>query len=134
MHRSHAPGFPTGISDLTIKRATNYLAKIEYAGPVSISCDDTQLLSKMAPYFDGQKNKWLLLGGIGEGIAIDGDAKDIELLIGNAVKGTEKATKVTHILTITSNKLLTNLYFSVVCGVFKCQLRESQFSFWQQWQ
>lgn len=94
MLRSRAPGFSSGISDLTIKRATEYLAAIEHTGPVSIGCDDTQLLSKMAPYFDNEKKQWMLLGGVGDPIAIGGDIDDVENEITRAVENTEKATKV----------------------------------------
>ncbi|KAF8594406.1 hypothetical protein BDV93DRAFT_459064 [Ceratobasidium sp. AG-I] len=84
MHRSRAPGFSSGISDLTIMRATDYLATIEYTGPVSIGCDDTQLLSRMAPYFDNEKKQWMLLGGVGDPVAIATKVSLHEILIEEA--------------------------------------------------
>ncbi|KAG8715664.1 hypothetical protein FRC08_010299 [Ceratobasidium sp. 394] len=57
LHRSHAPGFPIGVTSESINRVVKYLEGLEYTGPICIGCDDTQLLSKFSPYFDGPTNK-----------------------------------------------------------------------------
>jgi hypothetical protein len=67
---------------------------IGYPGSVCISCDDTNLLSKWSPYYDGQVNKWFVVGGVGDPIEIDGDVEDVHDLLVEAIEGKEKATKV----------------------------------------
>ena len=90
------PGFPSGIEERTFTRATSFLETIGWTGPVSISCDDTQLLSKFAPYYDGARGCWFVLGGIGEPVEIDGDCDDVEEMVGKAISNGQKATKVRY--------------------------------------
>ncbi|KAG9089200.1 hypothetical protein FRC06_001671, partial [Ceratobasidium sp. 370] len=66
---------------------------LNYTGPVSISCDDTQLLSKFSPYYDSEKEKWYLLGGVGEPIEIDEDVEGVQQRIASTVENSEAATK-----------------------------------------
>jgi hypothetical protein len=91
--RSQTPRFPIQICDKTFERASSFLTTIGYTGPVCISCDDTSLLSKWSPYYDGAVDKWFIVGGFGEPIEIDGDVEDIQELIVKATEGKEKATK-----------------------------------------
>ncbi|KAG8757304.1 hypothetical protein FRC11_004663 [Ceratobasidium sp. 423] len=93
LHRSKAPSFPIGITKHTFERAASYLKKIEYTGPVCISCDDTMVLSKITPYYDDSRKKWLLLGGIGDPVEVDDNAKDIRSSITDVINTMEKATK-----------------------------------------
>ncbi|KAG9079754.1 hypothetical protein FRC06_007509 [Ceratobasidium sp. 370] len=92
-HRSRGPSFPIGVTNKNIECAVQHLKRLEYTGPVSISCDDTQLLSKFSPYFDGAKDKWYLLGGVGEPIEIDDSIEGVEKQIADAVEKSEPATK-----------------------------------------
>ncbi|KAG8700389.1 hypothetical protein FRC08_004733 [Ceratobasidium sp. 394] len=91
--RSRQPSFPIGVTDENVIRAVEYLNKLNYTGPVGLSCDDTQLLSKFSPYYDGQKNKWYLLGGVGEPIEIDDEVDGVEKRVADATENSELATK-----------------------------------------
>ncbi|KAG8717565.1 hypothetical protein FRC09_014080 [Ceratobasidium sp. 395] len=93
LHRSRAAGFPIGITDETISRVVEHLGKIEHTGPVCIACDDTQLLCKLSPYYDGQKQEWYLLGNIGEPIKIDDEVEGVEQQVIESAQRSELATK-----------------------------------------
>jgi hypothetical protein len=88
------PRFPIGITKKTFSRAAEFLDAIGYTGPVCISCDDTQLLSKFVPYHDAQQDQWYIVGGVGDPVAVDGDVEDIEAMMTKVVGSSEKATKV----------------------------------------
>lgn len=88
------PCLPISICDQTFKRAVGFLDAIGYTGPVSISCDDTKLLSKLSPYYDDKTSQWFILGGVGEPVTVDRDEEDIEKMLACAVGNKEKATKV----------------------------------------
>lgn len=87
------PKFPMGIIERTFDRAINFLKALGYNGPVCISCDDTQLCSKLTPYYDGEHNKWFIIGAIGEPVEVDGKVEDIKEIIAAAGQR-PKATKV----------------------------------------
>ncbi|EUC55310.1 Ulp1 protease family, carboxy-terminal catalytic domain protein [Rhizoctonia solani AG-3 Rhs1AP] len=93
---SRAPPFPDGITAETVKRAIRWTKQIGYDGPLTLGCDDTQVLSRFSPFYDGKIRKWHLLGGIGDPIELDGgeDDEKLEEVIRQAVEENERATKV----------------------------------------
>jgi hypothetical protein len=128
------PRFPAGICKQTFTRASEFLEAIGYTGPVCISCDDTQLLSKWSPYYDGERDQWLLLGGTGEPVAIDGDTENIKQAITQATVGREKATKASFEQIGSYPAAYTLIKYSSVCGVFRWQPQGCRCSYLQPWQ
>ncbi|KAG8765471.1 hypothetical protein FRC12_007479 [Ceratobasidium sp. 428] len=92
--RSKAPGLPIGICERTFERAASFINVLRYSGPVSICCDDTKLLAKWIPHYDGASQKWLVLGGVGDPIQVDGSVEDVHDLLVKATEGKEKASKL----------------------------------------
>ncbi|KAG8719057.1 hypothetical protein FRC08_003738 [Ceratobasidium sp. 394] len=88
--------FPLEICDTSFTLAHKFLSKIKYSGPVALSCDDTQLLPRLLPYHDAQKDEWHLIGGIEGPICLQNSADVLEkILKENKV---EKATKVAYLV------------------------------------
>ncbi|TFK77245.1 hypothetical protein BDN72DRAFT_953706 [Pluteus cervinus] len=58
------PQFPQEVGDEMFERVLQHFNTINYHGPCCLSCDDTKLLSAYRPYFDGEKQKYFLVGGI----------------------------------------------------------------------
>ncbi|KAG8788211.1 hypothetical protein FRC12_014806 [Ceratobasidium sp. 428] len=99
---SRMPSFHIGICNDTTSRAVAHLTKIKYNSSVSVGCDNLQLLSKLSPYHDGQKQKWYLLGGVGKLIEIDDDIEGVEQQVVDSTEKCKLATMRTqcHLWTI----------------------------------
>ncbi|KAG8738651.1 hypothetical protein FRC12_016664, partial [Ceratobasidium sp. 428] len=91
---SKAPGLPIGVCEQTCERAANFINILCYTGPVSICCNNTKLLAKWIPHYDGASQKWLVLGGVGDPIQVDGSVEDVHDLLVKATEGKEKASKL----------------------------------------
>ncbi|KAG9091626.1 hypothetical protein FRC06_000486 [Ceratobasidium sp. 370] len=91
--RSRSLQFPTGICDQTFERASKFLNTLGYTGPVSVSCDDTQLLRKWSPYYNSTAKKWFVLGGTGDPIEIDDSIEDVHGYLVKATEAKEQASK-----------------------------------------
>ena len=59
---THQPHFPIGITDNTFENVIGHLKVLNYEGPLALSCDDTQLLLALRPYYDVKKGQHFLLG------------------------------------------------------------------------
>lgn len=90
------PRFPVVICSRSFDLVHDHLAKLSYAGPVGLSCDDTKLSSALQPYWDRDAGCYFILGGTGDPIRIP-DVESFRELIEEA--GVNKATKVcSHVL------------------------------------
>ncbi|KAF8956013.1 hypothetical protein BDZ97DRAFT_1672397 [Flammula alnicola] len=76
--RSLKPSFMQGVNSKTLERAKQYLKDYNYPedAPLASGVDDTKLLPALRPYYDTEKEKWFLLGSIGEPMEVT----DINLL------------------------------------------------------
>lgn len=83
--------FPIGIQSRTFDLAAITLQKLDYSGPVALSCDDTKLLPSVRPYYDKEKDAYFVLGHVGEPYQLV-DPGAFEGLITSGQL--EKATKV----------------------------------------
>lgn len=83
--------FPIGIEPRTFELAAITLQKLDYNGPVGLSCDNTKLLPSLRPYYDKEKDGYFIMGHVGKPYQLmDPDA--FEGLVKNGQL--EKATKV----------------------------------------
>lgn len=75
---SKSPRFPLGIQDATFGFAEKYCEDYKYprGSPLSLGVDDTKLFSALRPLYDGIKQKWFIVGVIGDPIEVP----DIEAL------------------------------------------------------
>ena len=82
---------------------------LEYNGPFALSCDDTKLHPYLHPYFDKEKDAFLLLGNAGEPYIIP-DPSEFKRVVqaGNI----HKATKVRISIGLTERK---NLQATKLC-------------------
>ena len=64
---------------------------LNYNGPLSLSCDDTQLLPALRPYYDVKKGQHFLLGTDGEPMLLAEPEKFEEIVQEGRIT---KATKV----------------------------------------
>lgn len=67
------------------------LKKLNYYGPVGLSCDDTKLTPAFRPYYDKTTDKHYLLGSTGKPMVL-ADPDDLANVIEQGIL--EKATKV----------------------------------------
>lgn len=58
--------FPIGVQPRTFELVEITLQKLDYEGPVALSCDDTKLLPSLRPYFDKEKDGYFIMGNAGE--------------------------------------------------------------------
>lgn len=58
--------FPIGIQPRTFELVEITLQKLDYEGPVALSCDDTKLLPSLHPYFDKERDGYFIMGNAGE--------------------------------------------------------------------
>lgn len=70
--RAKLPKFGPGISGANVARAAGILIKLEYAGPLGLSCDDTALEAAISVYQE-TKNTCLVLGGVDGAIRVTED-------------------------------------------------------------
>ena len=91
MNRTCELRFPIGIQERTFNLVIGHLQKLNYKGPLSLACDDMQLLPAFHPYLDKAMGKHYILGSMGEPLLV----ADPEELTSMIAKGEiEKATKV----------------------------------------
>lgn len=88
---THQPHFPIGITDNTFENVIGHLKVLNYEGPLALSCDDTQLLLALRPYYDVKKGQHFLLGIDGEPMLLAEPEKFEEIVQEGRI---EKATKV----------------------------------------
>jgi len=50
----------------TFQLAQDHLKKIDYDGPVALSCDDTKLLASFRPYYDKELDGYFVMGHTGK--------------------------------------------------------------------
>ncbi|KAH6871091.1 hypothetical protein BKA70DRAFT_1489938 [Coprinopsis sp. MPI-PUGE-AT-0042] len=63
INRARQPRFPIGITERTFDTAKEKISKLGYEGPLCLSCDDTQLLPALRPFYDIEKEAWYIIGG-----------------------------------------------------------------------
>jgi hypothetical protein len=85
------PRFPIGICDRTFELAQDYVSKLNYSGPLGLSCDDTKLFVAYRTYWDAQENTWFLVRATGEPVHV-ADVNELRGILDNGA--TQKATKV----------------------------------------
>jgi|SRR5882762_1096115 len=68
--RSRALSFPITICEQNLDLASEYLSALNYSGPVGLSCDDTKLHPSLRTYWDASNGCHLLVGTMGEPIAV----------------------------------------------------------------
>lgn len=66
LHQARQPRFPIGISVKTFQLAQDHLKRIDYDGPVALSCDDTKLLASFRPYYDKELDGYFVMGHVGK--------------------------------------------------------------------
>jgi hypothetical protein len=66
INRARQPRFPIGIQDRNFELAIEHLKRLDYDGPLGLSCDDTKLLPALRPYYDKTTDKHYILGSTGE--------------------------------------------------------------------
>ncbi|KAH7905193.1 hypothetical protein BJ138DRAFT_1130617 [Hygrophoropsis aurantiaca] len=91
LKRSQIPRFPTDISERSFVLAEEYIKKLNYQGPLGLSCDDTKLHPAFRTYWDAEKKCHLLIGGTDEPRVV-ADPSELEAILREA-KDT-KATKI----------------------------------------
>lgn len=89
--RAETPRFTLGITPFTFERPVAHLAKLLYNGPVILGCDDTKLHPDYRTFWDNVREKWTLVGAIGDPIVID-NAEGLEEILKDPTL--QKATKV----------------------------------------
>ncbi|KAJ6524888.1 hypothetical protein DFH09DRAFT_1372073 [Mycena vulgaris] len=77
--RAKLPRFGPGILGTNVARAVDILIKLEYSGPLSLSCDDTALEPAIS-VFQETKTTCLVLGGIDGPITVT-DEDDIDAVL-----------------------------------------------------
>ena len=66
------------------------LEKLEYSGPVALSCDDTKLLPSIRPYYDKAKDSYFVMGHVGEPYQLtDPDAFEAVVTSGQLLKASK---------------------------------------------
>lgn len=86
--------FPIGIQPRTFELVEITLQKLDYEGPVALSCDDTKLLPSLRPYFDKEKDGYFIMGNAGEPYQLmDPDAFERVVTSGQL----QKASKVSSV-------------------------------------
>ena len=95
MHRECTLRFPIGIQPRTFELVAIALQKLDYDGPVALSCDDTKLLPSLRPYFDKEKHGYFVMGNIGEPYQLP-DPDAFEGVVTSSQL--QKATKVSSVL------------------------------------
>jgi hypothetical protein len=66
LHRAQEPRFPVGIQPRTFELVVDTLKKLNYSGPVALSCDDSKLLPSLQPYYDENRKAHFIMGHFGE--------------------------------------------------------------------
>jgi len=90
--RSSKPAFTEGITPEVKERAKQYLLDYGYPseGPLAMGVDDTKLLAALQPYYDGQKQKWIMVGSTeGPMEVVDIDLLQSEIQQAHASKATK---------------------------------------------
>ncbi|KIJ53235.1 hypothetical protein M422DRAFT_127231, partial [Sphaerobolus stellatus SS14] len=64
------PCFLIGITEATFDRALDYIQKVNHDGPLALNCDDTKLLPAYRMYYCKKRERWFLLGVVGEPLAV----------------------------------------------------------------
>ena len=62
MQRARQPRFPVGIQPRTFELVEDMPRKLQYSGPVALSCDDTKLLASFRPYYDEDQKGYFVMG------------------------------------------------------------------------
>lgn len=91
IRRTRQPRFPIGITDDTFENVIGHLKVLNYEGPLALSCDDTQLLPALRPYYDVKKGQHFLLGTDSEPMLLAEPEKFEEIVREGQIT---KATKV----------------------------------------
>ncbi|KIJ91177.1 hypothetical protein K443DRAFT_115413 [Laccaria amethystina LaAM-08-1] len=93
LHRAREPRFPIGISEKTFQLARDHLKKIDYDGPIALSCDDTKLLASFRPYFDKELDGHYVMGHVGKPLRLL-DPSNFSDMTRNLNNNLEKASKL----------------------------------------
>jgi len=75
----------------TFQLAQDHLKKIDYDGPVALSCDDTKLLASFRPYYDKELDGYFVMGHVGKPFRLLDPTSFSEITDTN---GLEKASKL----------------------------------------
>ncbi|THG99770.1 hypothetical protein EW026_g2653 [Hermanssonia centrifuga] len=69
-NEARQPRFPLGITQRTFDLVQIHINKLEYHGPLGLSCDDTKLHPAFRPYYTNGDDGCYILGGTGEPLQI----------------------------------------------------------------
>lgn len=87
------PRFPLGISPRTFTYIAAHLNRLEYSGPVGLSCDDTKLSAGLDPVFDKDQDGFFILGGVGQPLRVaDPENFTAEIKAGKIAKAAKVST------------------------------------------
>ncbi|KAF8814342.1 hypothetical protein BYT27DRAFT_7250098 [Phlegmacium glaucopus] len=90
LHRSHQRRFPIGIQEQTFSLVIQKLNQLQYDGPVALSCDDTELLASLRPYYNQDRKGYFLIGHVGQPLQLlDHEAFQIVVNENNLKKATK---------------------------------------------
>ena len=66
LQRARQPRFPVGIQPRTFELVQDILRKLQYSGPVALSCDNTKLLASFRPFYDEDRKGYFVMGHTGD--------------------------------------------------------------------
>lgn len=52
------------------KRAVRYVESANFTGLCALACDNTKLLPALCPYYDKERDLWMIIGGSGDEIVV----------------------------------------------------------------
>ena len=93
MQRARQPRFPVGIQPCTFELVEDMLRKLQYSGPVALSCDDTKLLASFRPFYDEDRKGYFVMGHTGDPYELV-DHQAFQRVVGS--QELTKATKVNY--------------------------------------
>lgn len=92
INRARELRFPVGIQEETFEIIISHLKTLQWnKGPLGLSCDDTQLLAALRPYYDPREKQHYVLGGTNGPMLLADPEKFSEVLKEGQI---EKASKV----------------------------------------
>ena len=86
--RARQPLFQPGLSADNVKQAAETLSRLQYNGPLALSCDDTDLEKALATWQDAN-DAWLLLGAA-KGIIQVTSMEEVEHALQGEIEMAEK--------------------------------------------
>ena len=112
--QSRVPGFPIGITTRTINTLADTLQRLQYSGPIALACDDTRLSPALRPYYNVERDEYILLGAMGILMVLPELDKLAQIIQQGHIKKATQA-RFFNILLYTS-PIINCLACSFVCG------------------